>query len=81
MLEAVVDKALVVKMINHLRQELREVVHAIWALEAVARGKPMRGRPPGLTGARHRIDRRGKKVKQKGEKFQATLIRPRGRPI
>jgi hypothetical protein len=65
MLEAAVDQALVKKMINYLRQELREVVHAIWALEAVARGKPVRGRPPGQTGGRHRIERRGKKLKQK----------------
>ena len=57
------DQALLKKMINHLRQELREVVHAIWALQAVARGKPVRGRPPGQIGGRHRIERYEKKLK------------------
>ena len=61
----VVDEELLRKTIKHLRQELREVVHAIWALEAVARGKPVRGRPPGLTGEGQRVEWRGKKPGQK----------------
>ena len=33
-------------MIQHLYYELEQVRYAIWSLEAVASGKPRRGRPP-----------------------------------
>ena len=43
------ESAALRKMIDQLRQEWREINYAIHALEALAAGKPRRGRPPKLT--------------------------------
>ena len=40
------DQATLRKLIEQLRQEQQEITYALWALEAVASGKPRRGRPP-----------------------------------
>ena len=40
------EEALLRRMIQALRQDLKEISYAIWALESVATGKPRRGRPP-----------------------------------
>jgi hypothetical protein len=37
-------------MIEQLRRELQEISYALWSLEALARGKPRRGRPPKIAG-------------------------------
>jgi len=43
-----VEQSALYKMIEQLRKELVEMQYAIHALEALASGKPRRGRPPKL---------------------------------
>jgi hypothetical protein len=45
-----VKNAVLRKMIEQLRRELQEISYALWSLEALARGKPRRGRPPKIAG-------------------------------
>lgn len=48
------------KMIEQLRKELVEMQYAIHALEALASGKPRRGRPPKLVADRLAASKRRK---------------------
>jgi len=45
-----VKNAVLRKIIGQLRRELQEISYALWSLEALARGKPRRGRPPKIAG-------------------------------
>jgi hypothetical protein len=58
-----VEQSAIRKMIDQLRKELVEIQYAIHALEALASGKPRRGRPPKFVTERQGKARRGRKPK------------------